>query len=72
MESQSSANRPGAVSEWEPIMPIGRVPPTDPSIREHGLEAVGSKVPGGSSLKPIGRLAHTVFLDGNLVPERER
>ena len=53
-------------------MPIGRVPPTDPSIREHGLEAVGSKVPGGSSLKPVGGLAHTVFVDGNVVPERER
>ena len=29
-------------------MPI--VPPTDASIREHGLEVVGSKVPGGSSV----------------------
>jgi hypothetical protein len=48
-------------------MPTGRVPPTDPSIREHGLEAVGSKVPGGSSLKLVGGLAHTVFVDGNVV-----
>jgi hypothetical protein len=70
MESQQSTDRPGAVSEWELL--IGRVPPTDASIREHGLEAVGSKVPGGSSLKPIGGLAHTVFVDGNVVPERER
>jgi hypothetical protein len=41
-------------------------------FREHGLEAVGSKVPGGSSLKPVGGLAQTVFVDGNLVPEWER
>lgn len=52
-------------------MPIGRC--HRPILfREHGLEAVGSKVPGGSSLKPIGGLAHTVFIDGNVVPERER
>ncbi len=70
MESQQNADRRGAVSEWELPMPIGGVPPTDAS--ERGLEAVGSKVPGGSSLKAIGGLAHTVFVDGNIVPEQER
>lgn len=43
-----------------------------PIAPERGLEAIGSKVPGGSSLKAIGELAPTVFVDGNLVREQER